>query len=341
MREALFKLTENCLCDCPFCDAKKNYLNRFHSSQMNLFAWQNIAEKLIKEGVRIIVLSGGEPLIEKELTIRLIKHIQNFGVYVVLNTSGVLFKNRSLIDDLIKCYPNLLVFSIDSIIPEQHNKNRKIEGLFERIERTINLLKNSNTFPVAIRVVITKQNYKQIPSILTYFNKLKVDCIKFTNIENDHEHKFSLSLSEWKDFNENIRPLIIEAINMCEFQDQKLQEDSINKFYRLFSKNTTDYNMLADGIFSPSLTDFAQCDEIDHFCVIESNGDVIPCCEAEHHYSPVVGNILNSEWSEIENSPIYKSIKYKREKYCIYCTELHNIQIDFTDRAFKVNERWR
>ena len=281
IREALYKITENCPCDCSFCDAKEKYNNILKKVQIKLEDWIKISDDLVENGLEVAIISGGEALLEEKTTFELIKYLQAKNVYVVLNVSGVLFTNSTILDKVIMNYPDLLVFSVDSAIAEQHDKNRRIPGLYERIIKSIKYIKKKQ-LPVAIRTVITKQNFRQLPKIISDFNKCGIDCIKLTHIENDLDGEFTLSIDELNEFNTRIRNEMMDAIEKCNFEDKELKEESIRKIERLLSKDDVPYSELAQGNFAPSFVGNVHCDLIERFITIQSNGDVIPCCEAEH-----------------------------------------------------------
>lgn len=339
LREALYKITENCPCNCKFCDAKEKYNNYLKKVQIKLEDWIKISDDLIKNGLEVAIISGGEALLEKETTFKLIKYLKSKNIYVVLNVSGVLFCKTKELDELINNYPDLVVFSVDSAYSQQHDANRNIIGLYEKVVNSIKYIKECKNLPVAIRTVITKQNFRQIPQIIYDFNKLGVDCIKLTNIENDLEGKFTLSVEELNEFDTTIRQQIIEVIEKCDFNDKKLKQDAITKINKLFAKNGVSYEELARGNFAPNLVGNKYCDLVERFITIQSNGDLIPCCEAEHHYEPVLGNLLTQNLEKIFATEKYKNFLTNRSDYCKKCTEWQNLQISFNDTGKKVNKR--
>lgn len=72
--------------------------------------------------------------------------------------------------------------------------------------------------PIALRTVITRENYRQLPKIILDFNELGVDCIKLTNIEDDEEGKFRLELSDLENFDNIVRKEINKSArkaNIC------------------------------------------------------------------------------------------------------------------------------
>lgn len=341
MKEALLVLTADCPCACAFCESKQNHLRRFGGKTLGENDWKNIIDKLAYEGLKIAIITGGEAILNKNKVFNLINYLHAKNIYVVLNTSGVLFKNKELVGELKNNYPDLLVFSIDSVIPSQHDGNRGIKGLFQVIEDTIDTLKTSGDHSVAVRFVVTKQNYKQIPDLLLHFNRKGVECIKFTNIENDKDGSFRLTIEDLEYYDQYVRKETIDALKQCNFSKPEKREEAINKAANFLNKNNIDYHCFAKGVFSPSLIKNAYCGELDRFCLVEPNGDILPCCESEYHYAPVCGNLLTEDFSDILSSETYLNLKKHRQEYCIYCTEPHNMQIDFSDKANPVNQRWK
>ena len=166
-----------------------------------------------------------------------------------------------------------------------------------------------------------------------------VDCIKLTNIENDSEKKFILRKEELEEFNNEIKPRIIEVLKNCDFEDDSLLDEDVQKIDSLLSPKNPDYDSIAEGIFSPKLVGSAPCDLNGRFFAVQSNGDLLPCCEAEHHYTPLLGNILRQSVDEVKNSDEYINFKNNRPDYCKTCTQKHNLQLDFRRRVTKVDRR--
>ena len=340
IREAVYKITENCPCNCGFCDSREKYEKILKRQTMSYEQWKEITDKLVSQGLEVVVISGGEPLLNKETTLKLTKYLQENNVFVVLNASGALFlEDHKLLDELMLSFPDLLVFSIDSIVPEKHDNNRVYKGLFERVSKAIKYIKSKGDFPVAIRTVITKNNYFEIPEIISHFYKLGVDCVKLTNIENDLDGEFRLNREDLDKFNNVVKPQIKEILKTCNYEESNTLSVNLKKIDSLLDKNSKIYDDIAQGRFAPHLKGEMPCDLNGRFFAIQSNGDVLPCCEAEHHYTPLLGNILIQSVEEIVNSDEYKKFAKFRLDYCITCTQSHNIQLDFVKRVEKVDRR--
>mgnify|MGYP000869641277 FL=1 len=340
VREAVYKITENCPCNCAFCDSREKYLNILKKQELDLNNWKKITDKLLADGLEVAVLSGGEPLLRPNVTFPLVDYLHANNIYVVLNSSGILFEhNDNLFNELFKHFPDLLVFSVDSISSEKHDLNRAMKGTFHSVVNSIKKIKEHGNFYVGIRTVITRNNYREIPDIISYFSRLGVDCIKLTNIENDMEKRFILTKNELDEFNNEVKPKIYEVLRKCDYETEEMLEDNILKISKLLSNTNPDYLSIANGIFSPNLVGNAKCDLNGRFFAIQSNGDVLPCCEAEHHYEPLLGNILKDDVEDIYKSSEYITFSNNRPKYCKTCTQRHNLQLNFKSSARKVERR--
>jgi len=341
MREVLLKIVDACPCDCSFCNSNENFLTRFDRQTFELDTWKRIADDLITQGLQVAIITGGDPLAKRKVALPLIRHLQDAGVFVTVNTSGAQFTSRSLLDALMKTYPDLLVFSIDSVYDYQHDESRVRKGLFRLILSTISTLKSSGDYPVGIRVVITNRNYTQIPEIISLFHGYGVDCMKFTHIENDRSGDYLLSREQLREFDTSIRPRILGILGECSFESEELRRDACEKFSNLLLETPggVTYEELSNGTFSPQLTVTAACDIVRRFSVIQSNGQVLPCCESEHHYSPVLGNLTTASAAEVFSTKKYLSLFDNRQSYCTNCTEPHNMQITFRSRTLKVQQR--
>lgn len=338
VREACYKITEDCPCRCTFCDSYIKYNEVLKKQVISYEEWKSISDKLIGQGLQSVVISGGEPLLRPDVTLKLIKYLKANNVYVVLNTSAVLFRkgNYVLLEEVIKAAPNLIVFSVDSSEAEKHDENRNRHGLYEQVIESIKYLKSNSDVSVGIRTVITRNNYKELPEIIEIFGNLNVDCIKLTHIENDVEDEYVLHEKDLVYFNECTKKDMIQKIRYLN-TSQQLQlenEKSINSIL-------ADMNLFASiskGMFSPTYIGNTQCCLQGRFFSIQSNGDVLPCCEAEHHYYPVLGNLLRDSVNDIIDSDDFNRFLNHRLDYCSRCTQMQNFQLSFK-KSTKIVER--
>lgn len=340
MREVLLKVVDACPCDCAFCDSNEMFRTRFGKKTFELDTWKRIVDDLALSGLEVAIITGGEPFLKPDVVFPLITHLREKGIFVSVNTSGAQFRSKKLMERLVRNYPDLLVFSIDSSDAGQHDASRVRPGLFDLILEAVRSLKaNEGSLPIGIRMVITKRNYRQIPDVIRIFHGLGVECIKFTNIEDDRKGEYLLSVDDLIDFDRNVRPQVLAMLEKSSFQSEDLRRDAIQKFTSYFSREGVRYEDLAAGRYAPWLNGHADCQIIQRFGVIQSNGELLPCCESEHHYAPVLGNVSTTRVADIYSGPVFLDLVATRPEYCVGCTEPHNMQITFAEAAHKVDQR--
>lgn len=118
------EITNRCPLNCIHCYCKKNYMEKD-----NLF-WENLVDIGIKVGYDKIVISGGEPLLRKDLVVTLLKKCLDNNVKALLLTSGwineIQFDKNILKNTIIQV-------SIDGKNSDVHDAFRRCDGSFCRV----------------------------------------------------------------------------------------------------------------------------------------------------------------------------------------------------------------
>ncbi len=118
---------------------------------------------------RMLVLSGGEPLIRPDIY-DIIKYARDLGFEVVIATNGTLI-TEEVARKLSKLEIAGVAISLDFMEPELHDKFRGIKGAWER---AINGIKNSINAGLYLQINITlsKLNYNELPQLLKFADDL-------------------------------------------------------------------------------------------------------------------------------------------------------------------------
>ncbi len=151
------EVTKRCNAKCDFCDY-----------------WKEVPPKELKDYVCVVKkldplsvsLTGGEPLLRKDLEDIIYNLRQNFGfLYISLITNGSLLSyERGL--RLWNAGLNELSISLD-YLDKRHDNTRKIPGLTEHILDVSPKLANAGV-NVCFNVVIKNDNLKDVPKIITW-----------------------------------------------------------------------------------------------------------------------------------------------------------------------------
>lgn len=145
--EVYLHLTQMCNLRCSYC---YNALNLNKKDKLTTKLIYDIIDKLSEIGVKKIILTGGEPLLRKDI-IQIVSYIKNTGIYVELLTNGVYLSAKSEILDFVD---NIIV-SLDTL--EEDINQRKGLVINELIESLISISPKYKK-KIAIRAVISVHN---------------------------------------------------------------------------------------------------------------------------------------------------------------------------------------
>jgi len=126
-----------------------------------------LIDEMRKLGTKRLGLWGGEPLLREDIG-RIISHAHDSGMYVTLDTNGILLKER--VDVLNKL--DHLVISMDGN-RAGHDANRGA-GTFDKVIAALELASKIKGLKVWSLTVLTKENLQDIDFILDTAKRLKI-----------------------------------------------------------------------------------------------------------------------------------------------------------------------
>jgi MoaA/NifB/PqqE/SkfB family radical SAM enzyme len=135
---AKLELTYHCNLRCGFCytDSPRRTLAR--TAELSDEQWRGIVGQVIELGLVEAVITGGEPLLRRELTLETVERLTTAGVMVTLNTNGW-FLDAETADRLARTGARVHV-SLDGASAELHDASRGVPGSWRRAVEAIDLL---------------------------------------------------------------------------------------------------------------------------------------------------------------------------------------------------------
>jgi len=149
-----YEVTLSCNCNCRHCD-----LGGFikDEKQIKPEEYGDLTQRLKPLAAQI---SGGEPLLRKDIA-AIVKAIKQAGVrYMILVTNGVLL-NESNYLQLREAGVNQFSVSLD-FPDERHDEFRRRPGLYKRLEQTLPRLAKLGFRDIILNTAITKANVREI-----------------------------------------------------------------------------------------------------------------------------------------------------------------------------------
>jgi len=121
-----------------------------------------VIDDLHDAGVRVLVLSGGEPLMRPDLY-ELSAHAAGLGFFLALSTNGTLI-NESNINRILDVGFDYVGISIDGL-PATHDEFRRMPGGFAASMHAARLCR-AHGIRVGLRTTLTRHNHAQLPALL-------------------------------------------------------------------------------------------------------------------------------------------------------------------------------
>ena len=255
---------------------------------------KNAIESLYKQGLFIVYYTFGEPLLAKNF-VEVCRFVREKGLVQVLMTNGSLI-NDSMIHTIKELGIQNVFISIDSIIPEQHDANRRYTGAFDKAIKAIRECRNAGV-SVGIATTVMSSNISQLDSIYQLGIEEKVNVISFLRqrvegkllpLSEDLLTLYHNSIQKWITSKTEIGisihdPSLTPWLKQL-FLNNKISKFDYDKYYEMCSCHSrTTMSIAPDGVISACNLFYYPIGSVfdDSFdCIINriTNGKSFICC---------------------------------------------------------------
>ncbi len=171
---ASYNVTSRCNMRCSFCEWWK-----MNTPELPTKKALAVIDEVCSLGVPFFDLSGGEPLLRKDLSI-LAKKASSYGCLVSMNTNGTLLK-RSRASEIADVF-DIVVVSLDGP-KEIHDKIRGVPETYDKAIEAIRLLKTRGV-KVGVNSVVTPWNIEILPHFIEELRSL----VDFAQVQPIHPY---------------------------------------------------------------------------------------------------------------------------------------------------------
>jgi 12,18-didecarboxysiroheme deacetylase len=172
----VWNITQRCNLKCIHCyaHAKDNSLER----KLTFKEGKYLIDDLAEFGVPVILFSGGEPLVRKDLP-ELAAYAVKKGIRAVISTNGTLITRQIAqnLKDIGLSYVGISLDGMEAI----NDRFRGVQGAFVSALKGIENCKNAG-IRVGLRFTINKQNAHQIPEIFKLLEDMDIPRICFYHL---------------------------------------------------------------------------------------------------------------------------------------------------------------
>lgn len=160
LRLVAWETTRNCNLDCIHCRASAT--RGPHSGELDTSEAFRLLDQITEIGKPIIILTGGEPLLRKDI-FDIAAYGTQKGLRMVMAPNGTLVTEpiaKRLVDSGIK----RISISLDGASRESHDKFRNVDGAFDGALNAMKIARKVG-LDFQVNTTITKTNLDQIPKI--------------------------------------------------------------------------------------------------------------------------------------------------------------------------------
>lgn len=314
--------TNRCNLKCIFC-WQSTAKDKDYSVELSDQKLLDIIHEAGKWGVKEWIISGGgEPLVRKNITLKIMELIKKYDMWGQLTTNGVLFNKKS-IQHTVSIGWDQIQFSVDAPDAKTHEYLRGIKGTFEKMIKNAQLLssykeKNAKSDPyLGFNTVLNRLNYNKVPEMIELCHKVGFQLVYFEPIYPGYLKKERLTLNEEE--KEELQKYIKKATKTA----KKLKiSTNIDNFYK---KDLIDKDKFEDTVVREVKQDenpYISLPCYQPWYLMGIKGcRLAGCCSTFE----VGENIQNKTLKEVWNGKVFNSIRQdmlskKLPPYCSKCS---------------------
>jgi len=172
----VWNVTRRCNLKCVHCYSGSE--DRDYGNELTFEEGKALIDDLAAFGAPVILFSGGEPLIRRDI-LDLIRYAVEHGRRAVLSTNGTLI-TESLARKLHELGLSYVGISLDGL-ESVHDEFRGVSGTFARVMTAIRNCQ-AEGLKVGLRFTVNRRNYKEIPGIFDLVESARIPRICFYHL---------------------------------------------------------------------------------------------------------------------------------------------------------------
>lgn len=267
-----FYITARCNLRCEQCNVI--YANA-DQQEATTDQCRKIAANLAKIGTSVVLLTGGEPFVRKDI-VEIAEAFIHAGVHPRLQTNGLAKRNQ--LEDLARIGAHDISISLDSVVPSTQDI---INGNFNRSwRRAIETMANVNAiFPndsfAVIGCVLAPRNIDHIHAVIEFATHIgwHVSLVPAHTTPSSEPRSFRTFDPALK-FPEQDYPRVFETLEKVKTMRRQGfnvydSDEYLDDIYRFITGQPIQWRRRNDGV----------CDAPNLYFAIQPNGDMAVCCD--------------------------------------------------------------
>jgi len=286
--------TYRCNLRCNHCYLDTNALTRQSVNELSTQEGFLLIDQMAELNPNLLlILTGGEPLLRKDIY-ELTCYASQKGMMIVLGTNGNLINDDNA-KRLKESGVTGIGISLDSIVPEKHDKFRGFSGAWDDTINGIEACRRQGV-EFQIQTTVTRENFNEIPRIIEFsydlgakvFNLFFLVCTgKGQELTDITPHQYDQALHQLYETQKKYQgKMLVGAKCAPHYRRIVYEHDNTSPLIRAYSGG---------------------CPAGTHYCRITPEGNVTPC-----PYMPnVSGNVREKSFVEIwKDTADFQTLRY-------------------------------
>lgn len=286
-------LSNRCSFNCPHCYSRHEPLRELSLDQI-----REAMERVAGWGVLAVNFGGGEPLLFPGL-FPVIDEAVRRGLRVTLNSNGYLL-DRDMARRLAVAGVYGVGISIDSSLPEIHDRFRGVPGSHQRACRALSYLAEAG-IRRSISTVVCRINHTQFAGMISLAEEMGVERINFHNFKClkggvNAADDLDLTPSQWREFYRSVKGVTPRPPLRIGFDDPIIASLGL----------PTESSLVSGSV----------CGKLS--LAVKGDGSITPC----GFIPQAIGNILTDDLHRLwHESPLLNALRHKNPKgKCTGCS---------------------
>jgi len=298
LRIVAWEVTRSCNLNCIHCRASSNLGP--YPQELDTVKAMEVLEQIREVGTPIIILTGGEPLLRKDI-FTLADYGTKKGLRMVLATNGTLI-TPDIAKKIVETGIKRVGISLDGATKHSHDTFRQVNGAFDRAIKGISYLKERE-IEFQINTTITRYNLSELEGIFDLAVRLEAAA----------HHIFLLVPAG------RAKEMVDQQLSAREYEDAlywfyqqqdnaplQLKATCAPQYYRIMRQETHSKGDKVNGKTHDLDVVTRGCLAGISYCFISSGGIVQPCGYLELNS----GDLTKSRFPDIwRNSPIFADLR--------------------------------
>jgi MoaA/NifB/PqqE/SkfB family radical SAM enzyme len=305
-----FYITARCNITCKQCNI---IYSNSDVEECTIYEIEKIAENLAIMGVAIVLLTGGEPFMRKDLP-EIVRAFESRGIHVRMQTNGLATEKQ--IEDVIEAGGKDISISLDTLTPKlQDHINGDFDDTWKKAILTMGMfmekLPTDKSF-ASIGCVLQNDNIGDIEDVIRFGTAIGW----YTSLVPAHVTSFS-NPRGFQTFDDNLRfkpenysqiHKVIENVRMMRHEGYLLYDSDqyLDDILRFVTNEPVEWRKRNQNV----------CDSPNLYFAILPNGEFAPCCD---HRTPNSFYAYASDFPKLYHDKIFRSEVKKIVESCDGC----------------------